>query len=362
METATSLLNSQRLRDLMAQLGVEGASAPLPGVTEAGVDERNAWIRSECERVLRELAGRTLPSPPDAVRKLEGLVPVLAGLEHLSLRDLAQLDAFAEQARVAARAIVQNLPVRSQATCRTSVSSVTLSMADLVALTTEQLLERLHRRLSADISVTIRAVAREIQLPMLNLLIEAVESLYPLACAADDVMRATGHGVSHGTDRFASVSLVERLSAQRDAWRHAVASLSAAADVSTESDFDAGVLAHALGFASMTAGLNALPVSDLRAVSPSAAFRTSVLEVAQESVSREWTLKCQHIQESVDQYVGTAFADLKRQVDDWFIEVQHRAALVCGHPANAGQADAARFEILDILRQAAGHARHETSA
>ena len=247
--------------------------------------------------------------------------------------------------------------------CRTSVSSVTPSAADLVALTTDQLLDRLQRRLSADIGVAVRAVAREIQQKVLSLLIEAVESLYPLACAADDVMRATGHGVSHGTDRFASVSLVERLRARRDVWRRAAASSSSASDGSAESAFDAGVIAHALGGAGTIAALNARRASDLRAVSPSAAFKTSVLEVAQESVWREWELQCRHVQESVDQYVDNAFADLKRQVDDWFVDVQHRAALLCGRPADAEQqAESARFELLDILRQAGGHARPEASA
>ena len=363
MEAATSLLNLQRLHELMAQLGIEGASPAPPGISGSGVEERNARIRSVGERLLRELAARTMPAPSDAAVKLEALVPVLAGLEHMSLHDLAHLDGFAEQARLAARTIVQSLPVRLQATCRTSVSSVTPSAADLVALTTDQLLGRLQRRLSADIGVAVHALAREIQQNVLNLLIEAVGSLYPLACAADDVMRATGHGVSHGTDRFASVSLVERLAARWDAWRRAVVSLSAASDESTASDFDAGVLAHALGMASTTAALNALRVSDLRAVSPSAAFKTSVLEVAQESVRREWEVKGRHTQDSVDQWVDTAFADLKREVDDWFVAVQHRSALLCGRPANAErQAEAARFEILDILRQAGGPAPQEASA
>lgn len=363
MEAETSLLNLQRLHELIAELGIEGASAVVPGITDSGVDERNARIRSVCECILRELASRALPSESDAARKLEGLVPVLAGLEHLSLHDLAYLDSVAERARAAARTIVQSLPVRLQAKCRTGVSSVTPSAADLVALTTDQLLGRLQRRLSADIGVAVRAVAREIQQSVLNLLIEAVGSLYPLACATDDVMRATGHGVSHGTDRFASVSLVERLRARRDAWRRAVSSLSAAPDASTESDFDAGVLAHALGVASTTAALNGLRVSDLRAVSPSAAFKTSVLEMVQELVWREWELKCRHILESVDQYVDRAFAALKRQVDEWFVEVQHRSALLCGRPANAEQhLEAMRFEILDILRQAGGHVPQEASA
>ena len=74
-------------------------------------------------------------------------------------------------------------------------------------------------------------------------------------------------------------------------------------------------------------------------------------------------MKCRHIQDSVDQYVDAAFADLKREVDEWFVEVQHRSALLCGRPANAErQAEAARFEILDILRQAGGQAPHEASA
>jgi hypothetical protein len=362
MEAATSLLNLQRLHELMAQLGIEGASA-LPGDTDSGVDERNAWIRSACERILRQLAARTLSSQSDAARKLEGLVPVVAGLEHLSLDDFVHLDAVAERAKTAARAIVQNLPVRLQAKCLTSVASVTPTAADLVALTTGQRLERLQRRLSADIDGAVRVVAREIQQTVVNLLIEAVESLYPLACAGDDVMRATGHGVSHGTDRFASVSLVERLSTRRDAWRRAAASLSAASDASTESELDAGVLAHALGVAGTTAALTALRVADLRAVSPSAAFKTSVLDMVQELVWREWELKCRHILESVDQYVDRAFAGLKRQVDEWFTEVQHRSSLLCGRPANAEQqAEAARFEILHILRQAGGPAQQEVPA
>ena len=258
MEAAASLLNLQRLHELTAQLGLERAADALPSDTDSGVDERNVWIRSVCERILRELAARTLPPQSDAARKLEGLVPVLAGLEHLSLHDFAHLDGFAERARMAARTIVQSLPARLQATCRTSVSSVRPSVADLVALTTDQLLGRLQRRLSADVGVAVRAVAREIQQNVLNLLIEAVESLYPLACAADDVMRATGHSLSHGTDRFASVSLVEQLRARWDAWRRTVDSLPAASDASSASDFDAGVLAHALGLASTTAALNAL--------------------------------------------------------------------------------------------------------
>lgn len=363
MEAATSLLNLQRLHELTAQLGLEAAPAAPPGVSDSGVDERNAWIRSACDRILGQLATRTPSSQPDAARKLESLVPVLAGLEHMWLHDLAHLDALTERARAGTRTIVQDLPVRLQVKCRTSVAGVTPSAADLLALTTEQLLGRVQRRLSADVGMAVRAVAREIQHTVLDLLIEAVESLYPLACAADDVMRATGHGVSHGTDRFASISLVERLCARRDAWRRAAASLAATSDPGIGSDFDAGVLAHALGVARTTAALNALRASDLRAVSPSAAFKTSVLEVAQASLRREWELQCRHIQDSVDQYVDTVFADLKRQVDDWFVEVQHRSALLCGRPANAEQqAEAARFEILDILRQAGGHTRQEASA
>ena len=363
MEAATSLLNLQRLHELMAQLGLADPSLALPPPIDAGSDERNAWIRSACERILGQLATRSLASQPDADRKLEGLVPVLAGLEHLSLHDLARLDAIAERARAGASSILRDLPVRLQAKCRTSVAGVAPSAADLVALTTEQLLARLQRRLSADVGVALRAVALEIRHHVLDHLIEAVESLYPLACAADDVMRATGHGVSHGTDRFASVSLVERLSARRDAWQRAAASLSASSDPDSGSDFDAGVLAHALGLAGTTAALNALRVSDLRAVSPSAAFKTSVLEAAQDCLGREWERQCRHIQDAVDQYVDTGFADLKRQVDDWFVEVQHRSALLCGRPANAErQAEAARFETLDILRQAGGAARREASA
>ena len=159
MQAATSLLNLQRLHELTAQLGLEGAADALPSVTDSGVDERNVSIRSACERILRELAARTLPPQSDAAGKLEALVPVLAGLEHLSLDDFAHLDGFAERARMAARTIVQSLPVRLQATCRTSVSSVTPSVADLVALTTDQLLGRLQRRLSADVGVAVRAVA-----------------------------------------------------------------------------------------------------------------------------------------------------------------------------------------------------------
>jgi hypothetical protein len=361
MEATTSLSNLQRLHELTVQLGIDDLSSALPGIADSGGAEQNAGIRSVCERILRDLATRTLPAPPDAVRKLEGLVPVLAGLEHLSLHDLARLDDFAERARAAARTIVESVPIRLQAKCRTSVASATPSAADLVALTTDQLLARLQRRLSADVGVAVLAVAREIQRNVLDLLIEAVDSLYPLACAADDVMRATGHGVSHGTDRFASVSLVERLAARRDAWRRDAASL-LPADASPDSDFDAGVLAHAIG-AGTTAALNALRVSDLRAVSPSSAFKTSVLEAVQEAVRREWELNCRHIRESIDRYVDTAFAGLTRQVDEWFVEVQHRSALLCGRPANAEQqAEAARFEVLDILRQAGGHAPQEASA
>jgi hypothetical protein len=246
---------------------------------------------------------------------------------------------------------------------RSSVSSVTPTAVDLVALTTDQLLGRLQRRLSADVTLAVRAVAREIRQDVLTMLIEAVDSLYPLACAADDVMRAAGHSVSHETDRFDSVSLVERLTVRRTAWLRAVSAVSTSPDANTESDFDAGVLAHALGVTSTTAALNGLHGSDLRAVSSAAAFKASALEKVHELVWREWELKCRHILESVDQYVDMAFADLKRQVDEWFVDVQHRSALLCGRPANAEQqAEAVRFEILDILRQAGGHLPQEASA
>ena len=363
MEAARSRSNLQRLCELVAELGIDGVPVVGADVADSNGDERNARIRSTCERILRELAGRALPPPADAIRKLEGLVPVLAGLEHLSLHDLAGLESFAERARAAARTKAQSLPLVLQAKSRTSVSSVTPSAADLVALTAEQLLGRLQRRLSADVGVAVRGLAREIQQNLLDRLIEAVESLYPLACAADDVMRATGHGVSPGTDRFASISLVERLGARRDAWRRVSSSLAAASDASAESEFDAGVLAHALGMAGMTAALTAVSVSGLRAIWPPAAFKTSVLEVSQEALWREWELKGRQILESVDQHVDRAFAELKRQVDEWFVEVQHRSALLCGRPANTEQqADAARFEVFDILRQAGGEVPQEVSA
>jgi hypothetical protein len=145
--------------------------------------------------------------------------------------------------------------------------------------------------------------------------------------------------------------------------RRAVRAWPAASDGSGESDFDAGVLAQALGLAGTTAALNALRVSDLHAVSPPAAFKTSVLEAIQGMVWREWELKSRHIHDSVDQYVDRVFADLKGSVDEWFVDVQHRLALLCGRPANTEQqAEAARFEVLDILRQAGGHAPREASA
>jgi hypothetical protein len=139
--------------------------------------------------------------------------------------------------------------------------------------------------------------------------------------------------------------------------------LSAPPDPGAESAFEAGVLAHALGLAGMTAAVSAVSISGLPALSPPSAFKTSVLETSQEAVWREWELKGRQILESVDQYVDRAFAELKREVDEWFAEVQHRSALLCGRPANAEQqAEAARFEILDILRQAGGEARQEASA
>jgi hypothetical protein len=362
MEPATSLSNFQRLHELMTELGMEGAAASLPGMLDSGVDERNVMIRSACDDILRELAARSLPAQPDAARKLGTLVPVLVGLEHLSLRDLAHVDACVERARDAARTVVHNLPVRLQAKCRTSVSGATVSAADLLALTTDQLLARLQRQLLAEVAVVVRGAAREIQQHVCGVLIEAIESLYPLGCAADDIMRATGHGVSHGADKFASVSLVARLSTARDHWRRAVDSL-AAPDANAELNFDAGALTCALGAASTSASLNALSASQLGAASSPAAFKSSVLKAVQTSIWRHWELKGPHIQESVDQYVETAFAGVKRHIDEWFVEVQHRSSLLCGRPANAeGQSEAARLEVLDILRQAGGDASQQASA
>ena len=83
MEAATSLLNLQRLHELIAELRIEGASAGLPGIADSGDDERNAQIRSVCERILRELASRVLPAQSDAARKLGGVTSPSGGARAL---------------------------------------------------------------------------------------------------------------------------------------------------------------------------------------------------------------------------------------------------------------------------------------
>jgi hypothetical protein len=81
-------------------------------------------------------------------------------------------------------------------------------------------------------------------------------------------------------------------------------------------------------------------------------FKGAIRDAAQEAVRQEWAARIRMIHATLDERVSEGFADLQRDIDEWFSEVQHWVALRFGGAAKAEDKDGvARAEILEMLRQ-----------
>jgi hypothetical protein len=350
MSEVIPLPNLRRLRELALEIGFSDGLGESSYGAKSAADVKSAAIQLG-ERMLLKLTERQAALLSSRGESWERLVPALIGLEQLSWLELTHLEALAEQARAGARATIDALPMRWQVQCRITIATAVPSLIDLTECASTHLTSRLRRRLAADSRSLCRSAARELHRALLRQLVGAVESLYPLACSADEILRAAQFTVSSNTQAQAPASLVARLAARRGQWQHA-GELLENADESTAADFDIGALANALGVTVITSALAAVRASGPLAGSSLEELRSAVRDAAHDAVRHEWQSKISGVHVAVDEHVSEGFADLQREIDDWFSEVQHWAARLCGGAAAVKDQDhGARVEILDILRQ-----------
>ncbi|HTP35998.1 MAG TPA: hypothetical protein VMJ75_27675 [Candidatus Acidoferrales bacterium] len=349
----------QHLRDLARKLGLEHAAAALAAAGESAPERRDQWIRAACEGMLQEIALRqgSLPARR-GLDKWERCTPGLAGLEQMSWREMAHVQDSATRCAASARATAENLPAMLWAKCRGALAAAALSPADLSSTGSEQFLARLRRRLAGDIDAAVCNVAMQIQRDVLRELVTATESMYGLACATEEILRAMRYGTSIGYRPSLSGQLKER----RTAWQMEARSLESRAPAA-EAGFQAGALFCGLGAVSMAAGLEALSSSQLPPLSPFGEFKEALMGATYALMQREWETKRCGILNAVDAHVTESFARLTRSMDEGFLEMQREMAA----PGNSSsreeeQVETTRLEVREILRHAGGGSLWEKSA
>ena len=349
MEAAASRLNLQRVRELLAQLAIE-AEDPPPDSADVAAQVLDAWISRTCATALREL-DRHRKTPAAAGRPLEPVRHLLLGLERMSAREQALLENLAQEAREVLRLYVDELPLRLLAQCRTTVAAMTPGVSDDAAAFSE----RVRRRLVADLRAVTRVTAVTMCRDLLAHAATGVQSLYPIACSADELLRLAPQASSAGTT-FADPPLVTRLRECRARLQSAVDALAASGRL--EADFQVGVLSQSLGGRCIVAVDDALRAAGSSGGSSVLEWKARLCEVAQRAARRAYDEEMAVILRAVDEQVSDTFAQAQRELDEWLRDAREWWVEACGGAEAADEPLAAvRFELLVIGRQAGGEQR-----
>jgi len=352
MGSLESEFDFRRLFDLAARLGLSDVTAALSRLLEAEAEARAAAVGEAGKWLLRELAVRQKAARPvpEALEKWSRVAPALAGLEAMSQRELRHLEGLCREAQEAARAKIEALPPACQAKCRSILATALLTAADVAFPDGGRLAARLGRRLATGIRTIGRGVAWQLHYDLLCKLLAAVDALYSLASAADQVLRALGHAT--GAEAApAAPSLVARLAERRERWERAVQNLSNQNADDVETALEVGALCVALGIEAVAASLRGLELPAAGVPEP----KQTALEAAREALRREWAARAAEVPAAVDDHVAARFALLQREIDDWLAEAHRHLAALCGN-ATGDEEDlaAVSFEVTDISRRAAG--------
>lgn len=341
-------MSLERLQELAAQLGVEQAMVPLSADVGTG---------ATCERLLLEMVSRHVPLGPDAAAKWSAFAPLLVALEQMSWAEMADLDARAEQAKAAARADLDILPAKLQMRCRACIALVAETEADLAAFRTEPIVGRVSRALARDLRATVREVARDLERDMLARLIDATESLDPLACTADEILRAAFGDSGSGRAAPTAPSCLAQLTARRERFVLASGALADSKRADPAAEFHVGLLSQALGGASIAGALDTLRGSAL----PSLASIRELKTIAADAVAAALQRHCVSVHadtvRTVEHHIAERFLDLKHLLDQWLSGIHRWCATVSGVDGDDRTREAVRAEILGIWQRAVGDAR-----
>jgi hypothetical protein len=341
-------MSLERLQELAARLGGEQAAAALSA---------DVGTEATCERLLSEMVGRRVPCGPDAAAKWSAFAPLLVALEQMSWTEMAALDARAEQAKAAARAAVDILPAQVQMRCRACIALVAETEADLAAFRTEPIVGRMSRALAANSRATVREGARDLERDMLARLIDATDSLYPLACTADEMLRAACGDSASLRAAPAAPSCLTQLTARRQRFVLASGALADSKRADPEAEFHVGLLSQALGGASIAGALDTLRGSALPSVASIRELKTSAADAVAAALQRHSVSVHADTVRTVDHHIADRFLDLKHMLDEWLSGIHRWCATVSGLDGDAQTREAARAEILGIWQQAVGDAR-----